>query len=1004
MLLWILTNSVSLYAKPPKILRFDNITIEDGLSNPIVYDIVQDKKGFIWIATANGLNRYDGYNFRHYLPDKNDPMSRKTILNEVIIDLLVDKDGVLWLGSPAGGLSSYYAKTDEFTHFIHDPKDPLSISNNSIYSLSEDSQGNIWIGTDGGLNCYRKDKRIFVNYKHDPADTNTIADDAVHAVIADENGVIWVGTKDAGLDRFDTIKNEFKHYKHNPDDPNSISSGDYPDLYIDSSGILWITSIGGGLNRYDRETDRFIHYKHDPNNEDSISHDSQIRVNEDSQGDLWISTYGGGVDCYDRGKDIFIHYKHDPGNPHSLAHNSNVTVFEDRSGVLWFATYGGGISKYDRKTERFRLVQNDSTNPGSLSNNDVHAIYEDSKGYLWIGTDGGLNKYDKSTGSFIRYLHDPNNHRSIGSNSVWAIDEDSTGDLWIATDRGISRYSRATGEFIRYEHDPNNLKSLSENRTWFLLVDYNDDVWVGTQSSGLDRYDREKGTFERHSIGNFISVIYEDSNRDVWFAGGGLFRYNREKKQFKSYQHNPTDQNSIISQQIYAIFEDSLNNLWVGTAGGLELFEKEKEIFAHYSQKDGLIDNNVTGILEERPGVIWLSTARGISRFDFINKRFQNYAIGSFNRAAYFRSKNGEFLFGKPDGLIRFFPETIVDNPHKPPVVLTSFKVFNKEVELTENLSEINEITLSYEDKFFSFEFAALDYSDPLRNQYKYKLEGFDEEWINLGSTRRFAGYTNIKGGNYTFRVIASNNDGIWNEKSIAIKVRITPPFWETWWFYTVMTLIGIFILISIILYILKLNAEIYERKKAEKELQRWAHIFEHVELGIVTGSADGKTMDMMNPAFAHNHGYEPEELIGKPTIDVFAPDYRAEVPEHIKTAHEKGHHAFESYHIHRDGHTFPVLVDITAVKDKRGKILYSAVNVQDLTNRRQLENHLRQAHKMEAIGTLAGGIAHDFNNILTAILGYTELLQMKLPKESEEYSDLYELSKAGNRAKDLVQ
>ena len=1002
-LLLFIVGSVPLPAKPPKTISFDNIGVKEGLSNPVVYDIEQGEKGFLWIATANGLNRYDGYEFRHYLPDKNEPLSRKTISNEVIIDLLVDREGTLWLGSPAGGLSSYDFETDLFTHYIHDPGDPFSISNNSVYALSEDSRGRIWIATDGGLNSYKKDEGVFVRYRHDPDDANSIASDEVHAVVAADEGIIWIGTKDAGLTRFDPEKNEFTHLKHDPLDPGSISPGDYPNLYIDSLGYLWITSIGGGLNRYDEVHDRFVHYRHDPNNKNSISYDSQIRINEDSQGDLWVSTYGGGVDCYDREKDIFVHYRHDPTDPNSLAHDSNVTVFEDSSGVLWFATYGGGISKYDRKSEHFTTEQHDPANPASLSNDDVHAIYMDSRGELWVGTAGGLNRYDSSTGTFRSYRHDSDDPGSIGSDSIWAISEDSSGDLWMATDRGVSRYSRAVEGFRRYQHDPNNLNSLSEDRTWSLIVDSGGDVWIGTQSSGLNRYDIRSNTFEQYDVGNFISIIYEDSRHDIWFAGGGLFRYDRDQRQISSYLHDPADPGSIVSQQIYSIYEDSLNNFWIGTAGGLELLDRKTGVFSHYSERDGLIDNNVTGILEEDPGLLWLSTARGISRFNIEFVTFRNYEIGTFNRAAYFRSVQGELFLGKPDGLLRFYPEKIIDNPHIPPLLLTSFKVFNEEVEFAKNLAAVDEISLSYKDKFFSFEFAALDFSDPSRNRYKYKLEGFDENWIDLGTSRRFASYTNLTGGSYTFRVIGSNNDGVWNEEGLSIDLWIQPPYWENWWFYTLIGLAVVMLLLFLGFYLIKLNSEISERKEAEKELQRWAHIFEHAKLGIVICGSDGKIMELMNPTFARDHGYELEELIGKPITDLIAADCIGEIAEHLLAANEKGHHSFESYHLKRDSSVFPVLVDITAVKEKQGDILYHAVNVQDLTNRRQMENQIRQSHKMEAIGTLAGGVAHDFNNILAAILGYAELLREKLPRESEEYEDSNEIYKAGTRAKELV-
>jgi len=728
----------------------------------------------------------------------------------------------LWIGSN-NGLNRYDEQTGLFDHWMHNPDNPDSLSDNIIYDITEDEKGNLWLTTiAGGVNYFDKENDLFIKYRNDPDSPNSLQNDGVYSLCLDSGGILWIGTF-TGLDRYDIKNNIFKHYTHNPDDPGSISPGGLLGIFEDSMRTIWITTIGGGLNRYNRETDSFIHYTHDPDNPESIGNNDQIRMVEDSKGDLWVALYNtGGFDCYDRVNDKFIHYPHDSNNPKSIASNSTVTVYEDRSGVLWFATYSGGISRYDRKTERFGALRHLPSDSNSLSNNDVHSVFEDRAGYLWIGTETGLNRYDMTTDKFFHFEYDSLDPEGIDSNSIWGIDEDDEGNLWIATTNGIEFYNREKNLFIHYKNEPGNINSLGENIVWDLCW-LNGDVWAGTQSSGLNRFIISENMWKKYDIGNFVVVVYKDSRGNLWVgSGNGLHRYDQKTDSFINFSLNPDDPQSLISNMVNAVYEDSTGQLWIGTSGGLCLFNGEEESFTRFSAKDGLLDNDIRGILEGNRGELWISSSKGISRFNTSaaekGAAVRNYDIASFSRVAYCKTAGGELFFGGPSGITRFFPEDIIDNTIVPPVVLTSFKIFNKEVELDKPLSEIKELKLKHSDNFFSFEFSALDFSEPDKNRYKYKLDGFDTDWIDLGNRRRYASYTNLDGGSYTFRVIASNNDGIWNNEGVSIEITVQLPWWQTL-IFKISIAVFVIVLISGIV-ILRIRSLEAHRRQLEKKVE----------------------------------------------------------------------------------------------------------------------------------------------------------------------------------------
>lgn len=833
--------SLNLYAQMNDI-KFERISIEQGLSQATVWAIMQDSKGFMWFGTADGLNKYDGYSFTVY---NHDPRDSTLISNNTIIAIYEDKSGTLWIGTRGGGLNRFDRETEKFTHYGHDPSNTNSLSDNHILSIHEDKAGALWIGTEyGGFNKFDRETERFEPYKHDPANPNSLSSDHIVRICEDKTGVLWIGTNN-GLNRFDKEHKSFTHYQNSPADANSLSHNQINAIYEDKSGTLWI-GTDNGLNKlvlsekegYDiSERVNFVHYQHDPMNPNSLS-DSMIRsIYEDKAGNLWIGTAKGGLnklvlspDSSGRGSDkekvTFVHYKHNPYDPNSLSSNNVRSIFEDKSGVLWIGTDGKGLNKYVSLKKKFVHYKNDPYDPNSLSDNYVYAICQDKDGTFWIGTiGGGLNKFDREREIFTHYINDPSDPNSLSHNSVLSICEsrhEGTKSLWIGTSGGLDKlvlspdsigkgFDKEKDQFMHYKHDPanpNSPKSLSDNTVTSIIEDKSGNLWIGTYG-GLDKFDREKKQFVhyKHEPANLNSLskgrirsIFEDKSGTLWIGteGGGLNKFNLSNEQFMHYEHDPANLNSLSNNYIFSIYENSSDSgsiLWIGTNGGglnklvlseTEGFDGEKQKFIWFTQKNGLPSNVVYGILGDKHGNLWLSTNKGLSKFNPRTETFRNYDVNDglqsneFNKGAYFKSGNGEMFFGGINGFNSFYPDSIKDNPYIPPVVITKFNKFNKTVK--SDISDTEEIDLSYRDKYLSLEFVALDYTNPQQNQYRYRMKGFDEDWIDAG-TRRFATYTNLDPGEYVFNVTGSNSDGRWNELGVSVRIVIKPPFWETWWF-----------------------------------------------------------------------------------------------------------------------------------------------------------------------------------------------------------------------------
>ncbi len=802
--IWIillLNLTASLYAQGQAV-KFEHIGPEHGLSQSSVYCILQDRQGFMWFGTDGGLNKYDGYNFTVY---RHDPKNPYSLSNVTVMSLYEDRSGVLWIGT-YGGLNKFDREKEAFISYQRDPKNPNSLSGAFVLSLAEDHTGALWVGTNRGLNKFNRETETFTCYQHDPKNPNSLSENRVRTLYVDRAGVLWIGIVGGGLNKFDPEKQIFTRYQHDPGNPNSLSDNFVWSIHEDHAGVFWI-GTQGGLNRFDREKETFTRYQHDPKNPNSLSEDEILSFYEDRAGMLWIGTDGGGLNRFDRERQIFTRYGYDPKNPNSLRTNRIRSLYEDRAGVLWISVDGAGLNKLDRAKEKFTHYQRLPENPNSLSNNRVKSLYEDRAGVLWIGTDWGLNRFDREKERFTHYQHDPGNPNGLSENRVRPLAEDRAGMIWIGTNSGgLNKFDPEKEIFTHLKHDPQKLNSLSDNVVWSLLADRAGTLWVGTYVGGLNRLDRETETFTRYQYDpdnpnslndTIVRSIYEDRAGMLWIGtDGGFNKFDRAEGTFTRYKHDPQNPNSVSSNRVRPFHEDRNGMLWIGTwGGGLNKFHREKEIFTRYNVRDGLPDDVIYGILEDDHGNLWISTNNGLSKFNPQTKQFRNYDAGDglqsneFSGSAYHKShRTGEMFFGGVNGFNIFHPDSLRDNAYIPPVVFTSFKRYNTEeaqgeVIIEKGISTRAALTLSYKDNILAFEFAALNYRSAFKNQYAYKLEGFNDNWIHLG-TKRDVTFTNLDPGEYTLRVKGSNNDGVWNEEGASLKITITPPWWKTWWAY----------------------------------------------------------------------------------------------------------------------------------------------------------------------------------------------------------------------------
>lgn len=784
-------------------IKFEHIS--EGLSQSTVTCIFQDKKGFLWFGTRNGLNRYDGVKFTTF---ENNLSGSSSISHNYITTIFEDTKGNIWVGTMEGGLNLFNKENETFTNFKSTSKQG-SISHNNITCIYEDNKHKLWIGTENGLNYYVPEKHNFVYFRYINQHPQSINSNNISAIFEDSKFNLWLGTKGGGLKLFDQKHQKFISYLNEKNNPKSISNNVINTVFKDSNKQIWL-GTQNGLNRFIESSkgilfERYQHEKHDPN---SLGNNVIVCLSEDLLGRIWIGTQLNGLYIYDQTKQKFTNFYPDPLQQYSLSSNSVWSMYRDKMGTMWLGVRNRGINKWDYHHKQFKHHSVTIAGNQKLNNNDVTCFQEDELGNLWIGTDGGgLHYYDKKTTHYTRYFYHPKDKKSLGSNAVISLYIDKKKNLWVGTwGGGLNLFDKATKTFKHYLPSSSKGANREGKNVYAIGEDSYGNFWVGTYYAGLNLYDPKTDSFKQflndptipNSLGsNLISVLFEDSKKNLWIGtyGGGLDRLNRKNGQV-TFTHNRFEgyqSGKLGSNLINAITEDSQHHLWIGTGKGLYQFNDSKGTFKEYSKENGLPDNIINGLIEDKKGFLWISTNQGISKFDRVAQKFTNYSVADglqsaeFLKGSFFKSKAGEFFFGGINGYNSFFPAQISDKKNKLPLCLTELKINNilikpnqKDSPLKRHISETHEITLSHDSNDFSIGFASLNYAAPQNAPFAYILDGYDKEWQTTNMDRS-ASYAQVPSGSYLFRV---KNLDMNNHTEVTLSIQILPPWWKTWWAY----------------------------------------------------------------------------------------------------------------------------------------------------------------------------------------------------------------------------
>ena len=844
-------------------LGCDRVTIADGLPNSNVEAIVQDKLGFVWFGTPDGLARYDGNKIRVYRSDDKNP---KSVSAGYITALTLDPSGKLWVGTADHGVDLYDPQTDAFTRIA---QGKTGLSSEGVAAIARDPKGRVWFAmSGGGLNRYEPGSGAISQYLKKPLDI------PITAIDADQAGNLWLGTANEGVLRWNPDDGSLATFHGTAGAAGALGTAPITALRVDGKGIVWIGSDGDGVFRLDPATQKTTRFHFDENDPTSLSDDHIKVIFVDAAQNLWIGTPNG-LNRLDAAGHLtrFQHDPNDPDNPTNLSFAEVDSIFEDAGGVMWVGGFTGGVCKFDNHRMKFGPYR---------TRTYVKSFYEAPNGTLWAGTLNGLYKYDWA-GKQLTVYHSLGHpagapdEASIPLESVWmlALTGSPDGTLWICVaGQGLIAFDPKTETYRQYKPDPKNPNSLPVDFIYDIWRDDQGILWLASWGGGLVRFDPASGSFSAFTdsdgsgiSSNFIYSLYRDpiDKQILWVgtAKGGLDRFDLTTHKATSFRHKDDDPNSLSFDDVDAVYRQPDGTLWVGTfGGGLNRLDPKSGKAERFTTSNSKLTNNaVFGILPDDQGNLWMSTnGGGLLRFDPKARTFRAYDASDglqdneFSQGASLRSRSGKLLFGGADGLNAFVPKDITRDTYVPPVVVTGFKVFNQELKLGRPIWTLPPLEVSYSDSF-EIEFAALSFASPKKNRYAYKLEGFDDKYIE--TDRPFATYTKLGGGKYVLHVRAANQDGVWNEQGITLRLRVTPPFWRTWKAYAIYLL-----LLGAAAYLL-MRWQRQRVREAERE-GRLAVVERDLELtGAVQTGFLPENSEISTPKFQLVGVYKPADACG---------------------------------------------------------------------------------------------------------------------------------------------
>lgn len=820
-------------------IKFQRLDITNGLSQNNALCVMQDSRGFIWIGTRDGLNRYDGYKFTVY---RNDVTDASSISGNFITALTEDNQGNIWVATKSNGLNCFDRRKDRFIRYNRSAPAGKTIPSDEIASLTKDHHGNIWIGTaDAGVLMLHAQSGKFIHHPPDITNPNSLAHPFAKYILEDSEQNIWIALYGGGLDMYDPKTNQFIHYTHNSLLSQSISSNNACTIFEDSHKQLWVGTEDAGLNLLNRATGTFTHFRFKKNKKNGLQSDAVFCIGEDIDKHLWIGTENGGLSVMNTESGQFTNYRYDDMDITSISNNSIYTAYRDNKGNMWVGTFSGGMNIYNPDFNKFTHYRH-TTDPNSLNHNNVLCFAEDANKKIWIGTDGGgLDLFDPISKKFTHHTHRDDDRNSIGGNYVVSVCVDKKGNIWAGTwADGVSVYNPVKKTWKHFKNNPDDPRSLSSNNAWAIFEDRDGLIWIGTHGGGLNLYNEKSNDFRQFkptaSDGNsvnsaIIHMMTDDSRGNLWIGtdGGGLNVYNKRKGTFSYFTHHPTN-NSISNNSISSIIKDQNQHLWISTMNGLNYFNTETNKFEIYTTEHGLPNNAVYGMVQDHQFNIWVSSTRGLSRFNTITKKITNYNIADglqsyeFKDHSFCKTSTGMVYFGGINGFNEFNPRFIKETEFDPPLVITGLQIFNRDVKvsndslatiLNNTITETDELYIPYKSSVISFEFASLNYTLPEKKRYAYMLEGFDKTWNRIGTERK-ATYTRLDPGAYTLKIRGLDNQGNWSEQVKTLKLVIVPPFWLTSWFRALILLS----VCSIVVLAFQLRTEHIRSQKRKLEQQ----------------------------------------------------------------------------------------------------------------------------------------------------------------------------------------
>lgn len=836
-LLWLLFfgDSYAQKASAP----FEAIQTGNDYDITIVHDIIQDKEGFIWLGTVDGLYQYNGYDFTIY---KQNTSPGHSISGNTIRALCEDNSGYIWVGTQEGGLNRFDKINKKFINFCNQKDSANHFDSDNAWKIVQDSKGRLWVGT-WGFGLYlvpnpleSKEEIRFINFKNRANDSSTISHNVIRSIYEDRRGNIWIGTQGGGLNCYVEKDSSFVRYSYPKANAKGLNHNGINDIVEGYPGGLWLGTNGGGLDFLNTVTGKYTSYYNEGcdyinaiqmldnnlligteagtrlfnlsskrftwnknlNLRGSALEDKLVRcIYKDHQGLIWMGTDGGAYKL--KVRKAFYHYYNMHDEEGNIVFNTVRTICETSDSALWVGTLGKGLNRLNQKSGDWTHFLEDPANPNAISDNQVLSLYEDQEGTLWVGTiDGFLHKYISQSQGFEKWLLDDNPQNT--PNMIQSIIGDENDILWIGTENGLVRFNKKDLSWTTFKNDPNNPNSLSGNniQSKGLMLDKEGNLWIGTWNNGLN-------------------MLVKD-------------QMNAKSPVFKHWKHKKHDSTSLGNNNVLSLYEDQKGTLWIGTyGGGLDKLNRKTGVFSHFTEEEGLSNNVIFSILEDDEGYLWLSSNNGLCKIKPETLEVSNYDKrdglqgNTYFWGAAFKNKYGYLYFGGVNGIDKFNPLEIVQNRKPPEVVITDLKVYNQSKSFDKYIAYTDMVELSYADTYITLEFAALDFSDSRNNQYMYKLEGFDESWIYNGYNRSVS-YNNLPGGVYTFKVKGTNNDGVWSKSAAELTIVISPPWYETMIFKVI---IGAFLILVILVFI-RLREGIWKMQNSvleEKVSQRTREI-----------------------------------------------------------------------------------------------------------------------------------------------------------------------------------